>query len=132
MENLPGEDGAAVQASAEAVESWTELANLARDELLRMGIPAVVHAQGEPWAEESPGAVLEVNAGPPYGVIVRWNPAVADSDDAAEQYLTAAKDILEETMYSVLSAANFRTLIEKVGSGNYIFRVLKKPYLILE
>lgn len=121
METWSTEGGEAVQASADAVESWTELANLARDELVRMGIPAVVHA----WAEASPGAVVEVHAGPPYGVTVKWKTAVADSDDAA-------KDILEETMYSVLSAANFRTLVEKVGPDQYIFRVLKRPYLILE
>ncbi|MYW97107.1 MULTISPECIES: hypothetical protein [Amycolatopsis] len=132
METWSSEGGPAVQASAEAVEVWTELANVARDELVRTGIPTVVHAHGESWAEASPGAVLEVNAGPPYGVVVRWMPAVAEPDDAAEQYLTAAKDLLEETMYSVLSAANFQTLIEKVGSDSYIFRVLKRPYLILE
>ncbi|WP_116200785.1 hypothetical protein [Amycolatopsis circi] len=132
MENFLAGGEASVKASAEAVRSWIELAELARAELARMGIPAAVRTEGGPWAAAEAGAVIEVNAGPPYGVIVKWKPAVVESDDSKDGHLLSAKEFLEETTYAVLSAAYFRTLIDRDARGGCIFRVLQAPYVILE
>lgn len=129
---LTGGGEAPAQASEEAVQSWFELANLARAELVRMGIPTVVHAEAELAITAQAGAVIEVNAGPPYGVIVKWRPAVVDLDCSKDDYIASAKDFLEQTIYAVLSAANFRTMIDRDMHGAYIFRVLQAPYVILE
>ena len=101
--------------------AWPELAELARDELERCGLPATVVPPG---ARPAPtGVVLSVSAEEPAGVFLEWNPL--DSESERYQVLTGARagdmylrfyvddvrGLFARAALDVLAAAGFKTAV---------------------
>ncbi|SEF26319.1 hypothetical protein SAMN05421837_103190 [Amycolatopsis pretoriensis] len=117
--------------------SWPELAELARDELERCGLPATVVPRG---ARPAPtGVVLSVSAEEPAGVFLEWNPL--DAESARYQALTGTdsgylgdyvddvRDLFARAALDVLAAAGFKTAVRydfRYGRSR-VCRVLGPP-----
>ncbi|GHF79653.1 hypothetical protein FHX82_005795 [Amycolatopsis bartoniae] len=125
--------------AAEVVASWQELAELARDELERCGVPASVTASG---ADAVPtGVCLSVSLEEPYGVFLEWNPldsgsrryrALTESRSGTAylaDYIGDVRGLLARAALEVLAAAGFRTLLEYdfLFGGRRAYRVLAPP-----
>lgn len=121
--------------------AWPELAELARDELDRCGLPATVVPLG---ARPAPtGVVLSVCAEEPAGVFLEWNPL--DSGSARYEVLTGARpgnvylryyaadvrDLFARAALDVLAAAGFKTEVryDFLYGRSRVCRVLGPPAL---
>ncbi len=121
--------------------SWPGLAERARDELERCGLPATVVPRG---AHPAPtGVVLSVSAEEPAGVILDWNPF--DSGSERYQVLTGARpgnaylsdyaddvrNLFARAALDVLAAAGFETEVryDFLYGRSRVCRVLGPPAL---
>ncbi|GAB3893380.1 hypothetical protein GCM10029964_070060 [Kibdelosporangium lantanae] len=119
--------------------AWQELAERAKDELERCGIPATVVPRG---ARPAPtGVVLSVSTEEPAGVFVEWNPLDSGSEryqvligDRADEkylsdYLDDVRDLLARAALDVLAAAGFRTTVwyDFLYGRSRVCRVLGPP-----
>lgn len=127
-----------ILAPADVVQSWIELAELARVEFERMGLPASVSVDGDSRATP-PGVSIHVSRGVPYGVEVRWRTAVFDSpryrakliaqanDDPFLVYERQVQSIMSNAAHRLLEKAGFRVLVDNSAHMDHEFRVLAAP-----
>jgi len=117
--------------------SWPELAELARAELERCGLPATVVPRG---ARPAPtGVVLSVSAEEPAGVFLEWNPfdgesaryrALSGTDPGyLGDYVDDVRNLFARAALDVLAAAGFKTAVRydfRYGRSR-VHRVLGPP-----
>jgi hypothetical protein len=117
--------------------SWPELAELAKAELDRCGVPATVVPRG---ARPAPtGVVLSVSAEEPAGVFLEWNPFDSGSEryqvltGTGDQYLSDyagdVRDLFARAALDVLAAAGFHTAVryDFLYGRSRVCRVLGPP-----
>ncbi|WP_134664434.1 MULTISPECIES: hypothetical protein [unclassified Amycolatopsis] len=128
------------RAPGEAVETWVELAKLARAELRRLGLPASISTSGDPVSlEEPPGVRIHVADRYPYGVLFSWNAPITDSESFRAKLIAQQMDdplvvrvfevtrMIERAVHRLLDKAGFRVLIDNSAHMNYEYRILAAP-----
>lgn len=126
------------RAPAEAVASWRELAERARDELIRMGFPAAVVSGEMPFGNPH-GAQVQVHAMHPFGVTLAWDPPLTETDEYQEaatpgptaspllEYVVTSEEIITRALLDVLRLAGFRVLVDHEERQTFNYRVLDAP-----
>ncbi|MGK3208819.1 hypothetical protein [Amycolatopsis sp. MEPSY49] len=117
--------------------SWPGLAEQARDELERCGLPATVVPLGAPPVPT--GVVLSVSSEEPAGVFLEWNPFDSGSeryraltgDAYLSDYADDVRDLFARAALDVLAAAGFATEVryDFLYGRSRVCRVLGPPAL---
>ncbi|MEW2508460.1 hypothetical protein AB0878_49175 [Amycolatopsis sp. NPDC047767] len=124
--------------------AWQELAERAKDELERCGLPAAVIPRG---ARPAPtGVVLSVSAEEPTGVFLDWNPldsrseryhvltGARDGTMNLSEYVDDVRDLFARAAVDVLAAAGFKTEVryDFLYGRSRVCRVLGPPEIPFE
>ena len=134
-------DGPVYRAPDEAVADWAALAEQVREELTRMGFPASVVPDENPFGLPF-GAHIWVHKTEPFGVTLDWTAPVTRSPEFTEkvlnqdtsglfEYVANTREIIIRMLSDVLHEAGFRVLIDPAGGNSYNYRVLEAPRIPL-
>ncbi|MGW4396081.1 hypothetical protein ACWEHA_12385 [Amycolatopsis nivea] len=128
------------RAPGEAVATWVELANLARAELQRLGLPASISTSGDPVSLETPpGVRIHIDDRYPYGVLFSWHAPISDTESFREKLIAQKMDdplltqvfevtrMMERAVHRLLDKAGFRVFIDNSAHMYYEFRILAAP-----
>jgi hypothetical protein len=130
-------DNPAYRAPEDAINSWKSLATEAQAELARMGFPASIVPNGNPFQLPA-GAHIWVHEIQPFGVELDWVPPVTKTAEFTAKvvaqdvsglfgYVSNAKQIIIRAIQDVLKEAGFRTLVDHQAGNSHIYRVLSAP-----
>ncbi|WP_336157022.1 hypothetical protein [Amycolatopsis sp. VC5-11] len=128
------------RAPDEAVATWVELANLARAELQRLGLPASISTSRDPVSLDTPpGVCIHIADRYPYGVLFSWHAPIIDTESFREKLIAQKMDdplvvrvfevtgMIERAVHRLLDKAGFRVFIDNSAHRYYEFRVLAAP-----